>query len=368
VLPTDVQLLEGGASPLPQLESFVRATCPRCSGPARRETDTMDTFVESSWYFLRFVSPRRDDVPFDREEVGRWMPVSQYIGGVEHAVLHLLYARFFTKVLRDLGWIAVSEPFAHLLTQGMVIKDGAKMSKSKGNVVDPDELVRTYGADTARLFSMFAAPPEKDLDWSEQGVEGSHRFIGRVWRLAESLAGPIRGADPGPEGLDADARALRARVHETIYRVTRDIGERMHFNTAIAAVMELVNGVYEYRARPTEGRIDALVEFAATTVLRLLHPFVPHVTTELWSRLVGEPALTEVPWPEFDSAALARDTVEIAVQVNGKLRSRLVVPADAEQDEVVRRALADERVSKELAGRPPRKTVFVPGRLVKVVA
>ena len=368
VLPTDVQLLEGGASPLPLLETFVRTTCPRCARPARRETDTMDTFVESSWYFLRFVSPRRDDVPFDRDEVRRWLPVAQYIGGVEHAVLHLLYARFFTKVLRDLGWIDVGEPFARLLTQGMVIKDGAKMSKSKGNVVDPDELVRTYGADTARLFSMFAAPPEKDLDWSEQGVEGSHRFLGRVWRLTESLAVPVRGDDPGAEALGPEERSLRTLVHETIHRVTRDIGERMHFNTAIAAVMELVNGIYEYRARPADGRNEALVGFATLTTLRLLHPFVPHMTSELWQRLVGEPALTDVPWPDHDPAALARETVEIAVQVNGKLRSRLVVPADAERDDVIRRALADERVSKELAGREPRKTVFVPGRLVNLVA
>jgi leucyl-tRNA synthetase len=366
VLPTDVSLLDGGASPLPSLESFTRTSCPRCGNTARRETDTMDTFVESSWYFLRYVSPRRDDVPFDRDEVKTWLPVAQYIGGVEHAVLHLLYSRFFTKMLRDLGWVELSEPFARLLTQGMVIKDGAKMSKSKGNVVDPDELVRTYGADTARLFSMFAAPPEKDLDWSEQGVEGSHRFLGRVWRLGDALEAPIAWRDPGATGLVGAERELHTLVHETLFRVTRDIGERMHFNTAIAAVMELVNGIYDYRARATAPHRD-LVSFATAATVRLLHPFVPHITSELWQRLVGTPELADVPWPEHDEAALARENVEIAVQVNGKLRSRLIVPADADRDELVRLALADERVGRELAGRTPRKTIVVPGRLVNLV-
>jgi leucyl-tRNA synthetase len=366
VLPTDVQLLEGGASPLPGLDSFTRTQCPKCKGAARRETDTMDTFVESSWYFLRFVSPWRSDAPFDRQEVHTWLPVAQYIGGVEHAVLHLLYARFFTKVLRDLGWIDVSEPFARLLTQGMVIKDGAKMSKSKGNVVDPDELLRAYGADTARLFSMFAAPPEKDLEWSEQGVDGSYRFLSRVWRLVESLDWPIPWTDPGNADLEAPERMLRGLVHETVYRVTRDVGERMHFNTAIAAIMELVNGIYDYRGA-NEPVHAPVVGFATATALRLLFPFVPHVTSELWERAVGVLTLDEMAWPEYDAAALVKDSVEIAVQVNGKLRSRLVVPADAGRDDLVRLALADERVSRELAGRKPRKTIVVPGRLVNVV-
>jgi leucyl-tRNA synthetase len=248
----------------------------------------------------------------------------------------------------------------------MVIKDGAKMSKSKGNVVDPDELVRKYGADTARLFSMFAAPPEKDLDWSAQGVEGSHRFLGRVWRLTITLGVPAVLDDPGEEGLNPDERAFRALIHETIFRVTRDIGERMHFNTAIAAVMELVNAAYAY-PRPVTSQHGALVGFAVTTVLRLLFPFVPHITSELWQRIVGEPALADMPWPEHDARALAREHVEIAVQVNGKLRSRLVVPVDADRDELIGRALADERVARELAGRTPRKTIVVPGRLVNLV-
>jgi leucyl-tRNA synthetase len=327
----------------------------------------MDTFVESSWYFLRYVSPDRDDVPFDRAAVKAWLPVAQYIGGVEHAVLHLLYSRFFTKVLRDLGWIGITEPFSRLLTQGMVIKDGAKMSKSKGNVVDPDELVKTYGADTARLFSMFAAPPEKDLDWSDQGVEGSYRFITRVWRLVDALGTPLSIADPGVTDCGLAERELRALTHETIFRVTRDIGERRHFNTAIAATMELVNGIYDYRARAEAEHLPT-VNFAVTVALRLLYPFVPHVTSELWDRAVAGPALADMPWPEHDASALEKDVIELAVQINGKLRSRISVAVNADRDEIIRLALEDERVQAELAGRPPRKTILVPGRLVNVVA
>ena len=365
-LPTDAPLLAGGASPLPSLESWVRVPCPRCSGEARRETDTMDTFVESSWYFLRYTSPRHADAPFDREAIERWLPVDQYIGGVEHAVLHLLYSRFFTRVLRDLGYLELDEPFTNLLTQGMVIKDGAKMSKSKGNVVDPDELVSAYGADTARLFSVFAAPPEKDLDWSERGVEGSHRFLSRVWRLALAMPGErLAWEDPGAAGLDAESTALRQVVHDTIRRVTRDIGERMHFNTAIAAIMELVNAIYERRANG--GEADPVVPFAVATALRLLAPFAPHVACELWERLVEGNSLDSMPWPEHDPAALVRDSIEVAVQINGKVRARIVIPAAAPEAEAIAVAMADPRVTTALAGRVPRKTVYVPGRLVSVV-
>ena len=367
-LPTDAPLLAGGASPLPNLDSWVRVACPTCGADARRETDTMDTFVESSWYFLRYTSPRRDDVPFDADEIRRWLPVTQYVGGVEHAVLHLLYSRFFTRVLRDLGWLDLDEPFTNLLTQGMVIKDGAKMSKSKGNVVDPDELVDAYGADTARLFSMFAAPPEKDLDWSERGVEGSHRFLSRVWRMALAVEamdeGKLDGTDPGPEGLSPESAALRSVVHDTIRRVTRDIGERMHFNTAVAAIMELVNAVYDRTAKDVK---DPVVPFAAASVVRLLMPFAPHMTSELWERLVGGPALEEVPWPEFDAQALVRDRIEIAVQVNGKVRSRISIGAETSDEDAIQAALADPKIGGELGGRTPRKTVYVRGRLVSVV-
>ncbi|HEY2773617.1 MAG TPA: leucine--tRNA ligase [Candidatus Binatia bacterium] len=367
-LPADAPLLEGGASPLPSLDSWVNVDCPRCGGAARRETDTMDTFVESSWYFLRYTSPRDSDAPFDRQQLERWLPVDQYIGGVEHAVLHLLYSRFFTRVLRDLGWIALDEPFTNLLTQGMVIKDGAKMSKSKGNVVDPDELVQEYGADTARLFSMFAAPPEKDLDWSERGVEGSHRFLSRVWRLVLSVGdGPFRWEDPGPRGLADESKKLRATVHDTIRRVTRDIGERMHFNTAVSAIMELVNAVYERRGQ-AGGETDPVVPFAVATVLRLLLPFAPHLCCELWESTIGEgPGLEQIAWPEHDPAALVRDSVEVAVQVNGKVRSRITIAADAGESDAVAAAMADAKIVAELAGRTPRKTVYVRGRLVSVV-
>jgi len=376
VLPTEVTLLEGGRSPLPDMEEFVRTECPRCNAPARRETDTMDTFVESSWYFLRYVCPHLDTAPFDPEALSTWLPVTQYIGGVEHAVLHLLYSRFFTRVLRDLGFVQVSEPFDRLLTQGMVIKDGAKMSKSRGNVVDPDELISRYGADTARLFSLFAAPPEKDLDWSEDGVEGAYRFLGRVWRLAcpagDGAASATAGwQDPGADGLDADAAALRSLVHEAVFRVTRDVGERMHFNTAVAAVMELVNGVYEYLGGDTGRRAGAdqpVVDYAVATTLRLLLPFVPHLASEAWEQRVGSPSIEEAGWPEHDPAALVKDTVEVAIQINGKVRSRITVPAEIGRDELAERALADERIARELGGRPPRKTIVVPGRLVNVVA
>ncbi len=366
VLPVDVQLLEGGGSPLPALEEFVSTTCPKCKAPARRETDTMDTFVESSWYFLRFPCARMDDAPFDPATIAKWLPVDQYIGGVEHAVLHLLYARFFTRVLRDLGWVDLSEPFDRLLTQGMVIKDGAKMSKSKGNVVDPDELVHRYGADTARLFSMFAAPPEKDLDWSDRGVEGASRFLGRLWRMVLTAGEGLQVDDPGADGLDDAGRRLRCLVHETIARVTRDIGERMRFNTAVAAVMELVNGISDYRHAGADAD-DRIVGFGLTTALRLLFPIVPHVTSELWEAAVGGTPLEDVPWPDYDADALVRDTVEMAVQVNGKVRSRITVPSDLDREAVAALALEDERVVQSLGGKTPKRTVVVPGRIVNIV-
>lgn len=368
VLPTDVQLLDGGRSPLPGLEAFCATSCPKCGASARRETDTMDTFVESSWYFLRYTSPHLDSAPFDKRQLATWLPVSQYIGGVEHAVLHLLYSRFITRVLRDLDWVDIDEPFSKLLTQGMVIKDGAKMSKSKGNVVDPDDLISRYGADTARLFSLFAAPPQKDLEWSEKGVEGAHRFLARVFRMTIAAgAEPLSWRDPGADGLDPEARALRGLTHVTIQRVTRDIGERMHFNTAIAAIMELVNGVNDYRSRATRPG-DAVAGFAVATTLRLLCPFVPHIASELWQRCVGDGRdIAEVGWPDYDEEALVSDKVEIALQVNGKLRSRISVAADISRDELVALALSDERIADALAGNEPRKTIVVPGRLVNVV-
>jgi leucyl-tRNA synthetase len=362
VLPEDVVLTGAGGSPLATHASFVEVSCPRCGTPARRETDTMDTFVESSWYFLRYVSPWSDDVPFEPRELRQWMGsrgVDQYIGGIEHAVLHLLYARFFTKVLRDLGYVGLDEPFQRLLTQGMVIKDGAKMSKSKGNVVDPDYLIERYGADTARLFCLFAAPPEKDLDWSDQGVEGMSRFLGRVWRLVWGSRSRLAAADtPLASVLDDRTRSLHRRTHETIRRVTEDLGERLHFNTAIAAVMELHGAIAEVR-----DTVDpAVLRESIDTMLRLLAPFVPHVTAELWEVVAHDVPLEQAGWPILDPAALARDHLELPVQINGKLRARIMVAADAGAEQVLAAALAHEGVRTHHGGPAVRQHIQVPGR------
>jgi leucyl-tRNA synthetase len=372
VLPRDVQISGKGGSPLAEVAGFVNATCPKCGGRARRDTDTMDTFVESSWYFLRYCSPTYDRGMFDPTAVAYWMPVDQYIGGIEHAVLHLLYARFYTKVLRDLGMLKVDEPFHALLSQGMVIKDGAKMSKSKGNVVDPDELIRRFGADTARLFSLFAAPPEKDLDWNDRGVEGASRFLNRVWRFVHANLPELKAAArtvPGP-GSD-EGRAFRRVIHETIRKVTHDIEHDFHFNTAISAVMELVNALHEFErtsldGMPREERSGLLREAVEATLL-LLGPVSPHITEELWAALGHTQSLFKQRWPEPDPAALARDEVEIVVQVDGRVRSRLTALVGAQEAEVREKALADDKVRPWLDGRRIAKVVVVPGRLVNIV-
>jgi leucyl-tRNA synthetase len=365
VLPEDVALTGIGGSPLATHEAFARTSCPRCGGAARRETDTMDTFVESSWYFARYCSPRSDGMPFERAETAYWLRdgVDQYIGGIEHAVLHLLYARFFTKVLRDLGFLELVEPFRNLLTQGMVVKDCGKMSKSKGNVVDPDYLIERYGADTARLFLLFAAPPEKDLDWSDEGVEGMSRFLRRVWRMVHALAPRLAPAGvPIATPVPPADRDLHRLVHRTIERVTVDVAERLHFNTAISAVMELANAL----AAAAQASPAALRE-ATDTILLLLSPFVPHIASELWEATGHASALDRAPWPVADPAALVRDTIELPVQVNGKVRGRVIVPAEAGEAEIVAAALADERVRAHVGERPIRKQVVVPGRLVSLV-
>ena len=372
VLPRDVQISGKGGSPLAEVAEFVNATCPKCGGKARRDTDTMDTFVESSWYFLRYCSPDYDRGMFDPAAAAYWMPVDQYIGGIEHAVLHLLYARFYTKVLRDLGMLKVDEPFHALLSQGMVIKDGAKMSKSKGNVVDPDELIRRFGADTARLFSLFAAPPEKDLDWNDRGVEGASRFLNRVWRFVHANLPELKAAPRAPSGAGSDAgRAFRRVVHETIRKVTHDIEHDFHFNTAISAVMELVNALHEFErasldGMPREERSALLREAVEATVL-LLGPVSPHITEELWAALGHPQSLFKQRWPEPDPAALARDEVEIVVQVDGRVRSRLTALVGAQEAEVREQALADDKVRPWLDGRRIAKVVVVPGRLVNIV-
>jgi leucyl-tRNA synthetase len=372
VLPRDVQISGKGGSPLAEVAGFVNATCPKCGGRARRDTDTMDTFVESSWYFLRYCSPDYDRGMFDPAAAAYWMPVDQYIGGIEHAVLHLLYARFYTKVLRDLGMLKVDEPFHALLSQGMVIKDGAKMSKSKGNVVDPDELIRRFGADTARLFSLFAAPPEKDLDWNDRGVEGASRFLNRVWRFVHANLPELKTAPRAASGAGSDAgRAFRRVIHETIRKVTHDIEHDFHFNTAISAVMELVNALHEFERASLDGmpreERSALLREAVEAIVLLLGPVSPHITEEMWAALGHTQSLFKQRWPEPDPAALARDEVEIVVQVDGRVRSRLTALVGAQEADVREQALADDRVRPWLDGRRIAKVVVVPGRLVNIV-
>jgi leucyl-tRNA synthetase len=371
VLPRDVQLSGKGGSPLAEVASFVNATCPKCGGKARRETDTMDTFVESSWYFLRYASPRYDKGMFERTAAEYWMPVDQYIGGIEHAVLHLLYARFYTKVLRDLGMVKVDEPFTALLSQGMVIKDGAKMSKSKGNVVDPDDLIRTFGADTARLFSLFAAPPEKDLDWNDHGVEGASRFLNRVWRFVFTHLDALKAAPRRGTATTDEARAFRRTIHETIKRVTDDIERDFHFNTAISAVMELVNAIYAFETasadRMAGGERAALLREAVETVLLLLGPIAPHVVEELWSALGHGESLFKQPWPTPDAGALTRKEVTLVVQVDGKVRSRLQVDVDAPEERIQRLALEDDKVQPWVRERAVERVVVVANRLVNIV-
>ncbi len=370
VLPLDLQIPESGASPLPSSESFVNTSCPQCGGPARRETDTMDTFVESSWYFARFACADYAEGPLDPQRVRYWMPVDQYIGGIEHAVLHLLYSRFFTKVLRDMGYLDVDEPFTNLLTQGMVIKDGAKMSKSKGNVVDPDDMIRAYGADTVRLFCLFAAPPEKELEWSDQGVEGASRFLGRVWRLVMDHLEELKAASPydGSAELPSPLKALHRKTHQTIKKVTEDIEQRFHFNTAIAAIMELVNEIYAVPegARESSAYWPVLRE-AVDAVVLLLSPMAPHIAEELWERLGHAPSISKVPWPKWREEALKAEEILVVVQVNGKLRSRLTVPADSSNEDLEKAALTDPKIQQFIEGKTIRKVIVVPKKLVNIV-
>ena len=372
VLPRDAQISGKGGSPLAEVARFVHARCPRCGGRARRDTDTMDTFVESSWYFLRYCSPRFEGGMVDPRAADYWMPVDQYIGGIEHAVLHLLYARFYTKVLRDLGLVKVDEPFMALLSQGMVIKDGAKMSKSKGNVVSDEFIREKYGADTGRLFELFAAPPEKDLEWNDQGIEGAFRFLNRVWRFVLAHLDELKAVVAGRPQPTTDAgRAFRRAIHETIVRVTDDLERDFHFNTAIAAIMELVNALYafdaEARERAGSSERAALVQEAVETVILLLGPFCPHIAEEVWSLLGHEQSVFRQPWPTAEAAALAKDEVELVVQVDGRVRSRLVVEVGTPEAQVERLALDDDKVQPWLASRRVARVVVVPDRLVNIV-
>lgn len=375
VLPLELQVRADGRSPLPEAKEFVEAVCPICGGPARRETDTMDTFVESSWYFLRYTAPWEHGQAFRPDDLAYWCPVDQYIGGVEHAILHLLYSRFWVKALRDLGYIAMDEPFKALLAQGMVLKSGAKMSKSKGNVVSPDEMTLRYGADAVRLFLLFAAPAERDLDWSDAGIEGAQRFTHRLWRLAEDLAPVLKPVQPCSASAEDAAAAglpeaaqLRRKEHATVLKVQSDIADRFQFNTAIAAIMELVNALHQARdpLRSSEAGTRLLSSAMATT-LAVLSPVTPHLCEELWQRMGHERGLAGQPWPAHDPAALARDEVTIVVQVNGKVRCRLNVPADASEERVKEEALASENIQRHLEGRRVAKMIVVPGKLLNIV-
>ena len=374
-LPLDVQTHTDGKSPLPHTPEFYNCTCPKCGGAAKRETDTMDTFVESSWYFARYTDARNDKAPFDMEALRYWLSVDQYIGGVEHAILHLLYARFFTKVLRDLGYFPkeIDEPFANLLTQGMVLKDGSKMSKSKGNTVDPTEMIAKYGADTVRLFCLFAAPPERDFDWSDTGIEGASRFLNRIWRLyadtCEFLSPVGAWSTPAADAPPAPAKEVRLKEHLTVKKAGEDIGNRYQFNTAIAAIMELVNALYlakDELATTEEGR--KVLSSAMATVLTLLAPITPHVCEELWEDLGHARSIDQEPWPVWKEDALQRDVLTVVIQINGKLRGKIEVPASASKEEVEQLALTEQNIVRHLEGLTVRKVVVIPGKLVNVVA
>lgn len=376
-LPADV-VFKAGENPLTTSESFVNTTCPQCGGKARRETDTMDTFMCSSWYYLRYCDPRNSDKPFDEEKAKRWMNVDQYVGGVEHAILHLLYSRFFTKALRDFGYLQVDEPFANLLTQGMVCMDGAKMSKSKGNVVSPEEIISKYGADTARMFILFAAPPERDLEWSDQGVEGCFRFLNRVWRLVlqyeealkaeHSLKGQAE-TKPNPaknwNDLNASAKKMRWHTHTAIKRVTHDVGTRFNFNTAISAIMELVNALYLYKEQNDVN--PAVAREGIEVALKLLSPFAPHITEELWQEIGYTQSIHKQAWPEIDEAALVEEDVTIILQVNGKMRDKIQVPAEITKEELEKLVLSSERAKKNIEGKTVVKVITVLGKLVNIV-
>jgi leucyl-tRNA synthetase len=359
---------DGSHAPLHRQEDFIATSCPRCGGRARRETDTMDTFVESSWYFARYTCPDTRDAPLDREAARYWLPVDQYIGGVEHAILHLLYSRFFTKVLRDLGYLDIDEPFLNLLTQGMVIKDGAKMSKSKGNVVDPSELVDAYGADTVRLFSLFAAPPERDLEWNSQGVEGASRFLNKVFRLVTANRPCFPATEPrNPDSLGERDRLLHRKTHQTIRRVTDNIESNFHFNTAISGVMELVNMAAGMDGDELPDKDPWVMRECLKTVLLLLFPMVPHFCEELWETAGLNGRISQASWPRYDQEAAREDEITIIVQVNGKVRSRLEVPADIDEMQLKDNALADDRVRKFTEGRDPKKIIVVQKKLVNIV-
>jgi leucyl-tRNA synthetase len=377
ILPDNVPVTLAGGSPLASVPAFLNTTCPKCGGPAKRETDTMDTFVDSSWYFYRYADAQNDQAPFDSAKIAYWFPIDQYIGGVEHAILHLIYSRFWTKFMRDMGLVKNDEPVARLFTQGMVIKDGAKMSKSLGNIVSPDEMVARYGADATRMYSLFAAPPERDLDWQESGIEGIQRFLARVYRffvrnssvetrLAASDAANTSHASNDP--LSPPARSIQRKLHQTIKRVSTDFEGRWHFNTCIAAIMELVNEIYSSEEAIAAGQVpQSLITEVQRNIALLLAPMAPYIAHELWE-MTGETSnLLKAPWPKYDAALAAEDEIEIPVQINGKLRALVVVAAGASEDQIKQAALADEKVKAAIAGKQIVKVIVVPQKLVNIV-
>lgn len=373
ILPEDVRITGKGSSPLLESPAFLNTPCPRCGKNARRETDTMDTFVDSSWYFIRYAFAH-GDIDFvsamtrQESEVHYWMPVDQYIGGVEHAVLHLLYSRFFTRVIRDLGLIQISEPFQNLLTQGMVIKDGAKMSKSKGNVVDPNYLIERYGADTSRLFSLFAAPPEKDLEWADKGVDGAYRFLNRLWGIVYKNRAKLQNSQAviyPPSDMQRAALSLYRKTHQTVKKVTTDIEREYHFNTAIAGMMELMNEITSFE--PASESDCAVFRFALERLLLLLSPFSPHIAEELWEAIGNRPSVFEQPWPSWDEEAAREEHIELVIQVNGKLRSKVMVPVGMPDDDLKQVALSDRRIQELIGGRAIQKILVVKGKLINIV-
>jgi leucyl-tRNA synthetase len=382
LLPEQIEITQQGGSPLGRVAEFVNTTCPKCGGPARRETDTMDTFVDSSWYFYRYTDAKNSNAPFDSETVKYWFPIDQYIGGVEHAILHLIYSRFWTKVMRDLGLVENDEPVRRLFTQGMVIKDGHKMSKSKGNVVSPDDMVARYGADAARAYSLFAAPPDRDLDWQEDGVAGVSRFLARVWRLTTKYAPLARegraesqpfSTEHGKDGAPANAPTgislkLLRKLHQTIAKITLDFEGRWHFNTCVAAIMELVNEIQAADAQLAAGEVPApVVRELFSSLVLLLAPFAPHLVAELWEALGEESSVLRAPWPESNAELAKEDELEIPVQINGKLVTVVRVAADADAKTLEATALADEKVQSRIAGKTVVKVIVVPRKLVNLV-
>ncbi|NUO06241.1 MAG: class I tRNA ligase family protein, partial [Candidatus Brocadia sinica] len=366
ILPEAVEFKPHGMSPLAEVDSFLNTICPKCSGRARREIDTMDTFVDSSWYFLRYLSPKDDNHPFVTKKVNKWLPVDQYIGGVEHAILHLLYSRFITKVLYDLGSLGFKEPFRHLFTQGMIIKEGAKMSKSRGNVVSPDILIDKYGADTQRLYILFIGPPQKDAEWNDRGVIGAHRFLNRLWQKIadyEDVYAKVQRADIDINSLSPEAKTLYRQTNQTIKKVTEDMETSWHFNTAIASVMELLNTVDSFNVVIPNNAAEELnfhvFRYTMETILLLMAPFTPHICEELWEIMGNKPSIFHQRWPEYDKNAIQEEVAEIVIQINSKVR--------VSEDELKRRVLSDERVAGFLNGKKVINTIVVPKKLVNIV-